>query len=300
MGDKQALSFGIIAALTIIVVAHFIGANVSRLGGTNVLVWFAGLALVINWTAFVPAALARTEKSYDLIGTLTYSVLVTSATWLAMTQGTLSPRGMILVGLVLIWSIRLGSFLFRRVHHVGKDARFDEIKTRPAVFFMSWTLQAAWAFLASMPVLVILCRSSPAADLGLWDGIGYGLWGLGFVIEVIADQQKAAFRQRFPKGDRWISEGLWASAQHPNYFGEILLWLGIFVSGVGVYQGAEWACVVSPLFVAFTLLCMSGVPMIRARNHQKWGDDPAYLAYLNQTNLLLPLGRRTMAEKTDR
>ncbi len=207
---------------------------------------------------------------------------------LAWQADLLSNRGLILAGLVSIWSGRLGAFLVTRVHRVGKDARFDDIKHNTCHFLMAWTLQALWAFLASLPVLIILTANVPATPLGIWDVLGCFCWVVGFGIEVVADRQKEAFRARHPSGERWIDEGLWSQAQHPNYFGEILLWTGVFITGFSVYEGMEWLSAVSPVFVAFTVLGMSGIPMIRARNRVKWGQEPAYQAYLDRTNVLFP------------
>ena len=114
------------------------------------------------------------------------------------------------------------------------------------------------------------------------------------MIEVIADRQKNQFRTRGDGQAKWIDEGLWSLSQHPNYFGEILLWAGLFVSGLHLYSGAAWLGILSPIFVYILLTRMSGIPMLRQRAEQRWGDDPDYRAYLKRTRLLLPLPKGTL------
>ena len=117
------------------------------------------------------------------------------------------------------------------------------------------------------------------------------MWVLGFAIEVTADRQKSAFNARPENQGRWIDEGLWSRSQHPNYFGEILLWSGIAVCGAGVFVGGQWVGLLSPIFVATLLLKVSGVPLLKKRGQEKWGDNPEYAAYLARTRLLLPVRR---------
>ena len=179
-----------------------------------------------------------------------------------------------------------------RVHKEGKDGRFDQIKRNPAAFLVAWTLQGLWTFIVPLPVLILLLKNDPLGPINGIQIAGLLMWVTGFAIEVVADSQKAAFRKSTENRGRWINTGLWAKAQHPNYFGEILLWTGLVVVGFPVYEGLEWLAVISPI-ITFTLLTrVSGVPMIRARNEQRWGADPGYQAYLREVPLLLPIGRK--------
>ena len=193
---------------------------------------------------------------------------------------------------VLVWALRLSSFLFRRVRRAGSDGRFDSLKTSPVRFFVPWTLQGMWVSLTLLVVLVINCQAVSPPPLGLLDLVGGLLWVLGFGLEVAADRQKSRFASRPESRGRWIDEGLWSRARHPNYLGEIMLWSGIAVIGSASLSGAEWLALVSPVFVALLLLKVSGVPLLDERAIERWGHDPDYLAYRQRTRVLLPIPRR--------
>lgn len=250
------------------------------------------LALCVQWLFFVPAARFENEKFYDLIGALTYILVVLSGAYIALSRGGLSTRQVVVTAMVCIWAVRLGAYLAHRVYQVGKDGRFDHIKTDPYNFFMAWTLQGLWVVLTTLPVVIILTTQKPQNQLTVWDYIGWSLWLFGFVIEVLADGQKSKFRQQAKHPGKWIDTGLWSWSQHPNYFGEIMLWLGLFVSGFSLYEGIQWIGVISPIFVFVLLTRMSGIPMLQERGDAKWGALPAYRDYRTQTSLLIPWPRR--------
>ena len=114
------------------------------------------------------------------------------------------------------------------------------------------------------------------------------MWVAGFVVEVIADQQKSRFREDPANAGRFINVGLWARSRHPNYFGEILLWAGISVMAIPYLSGIQWVVMLSPLFVYALLTRVSGIPTLVRRGQELWGDDPAYQAYVASTPRLLP------------
>lgn len=118
--------------------------------------------------------------------------------------------------------------------------------------------------------------------------IGLLLWAIGFAIEVIADRQKSAFRADPANRDTFISTGLWSRSRHPNYFGEILLWIGVAVITLPVLQGWQWVGLVSPVFVALLITRVSGVPLLEAKAEAKWGDQADYQEYRRTTPVLIP------------
>ncbi len=252
--------------------------------GYPIFLMSALLAFLINWVAYIPAQLNRTEKFYDLTGSLTYLTTIILAAFLA---SPLDIRAKIVVAMVCIWALRLGSFLFRRILKDGKDHRFDHIKTNPPRFLMAWTLQALWVVLTSACAVAII-TSETQKPLGLWAYGGIGLWVIGFAVEVIADKQKSDFRKNPDNKGRFINSGLWAWSRHPNYFGEIILWIGIALMAVPVLSGWQWVCLISPLFVIFLLTKVSGIPTLAKAGQKRWGDVPAYQAYLENTPLLVP------------
>ena len=239
---------------------------------------------VIQWLAFIPARLLKTERFYDLIGSITY-IAVT----LAAISAATAPSGAqwLIAFMILLWAGRLGSFLFRRIHAAGGDQRFDHIKVSSSRFFVAWTLQGAWVVMTSCAALTAIL-SVEQTVVGAIYITGAVMWLAGFAIEVIADQQKSRFRADPANTGRFINVGLWAHSRHPNYFGEILLWAGISVMAVPYLSGTQWVVMLSPLFVHALLTRVSGIPTLMRRGQELWGDDPAYQAYVASTPRLLP------------
>ena len=244
----------------------------------------AVLAYVINWAVFVPSYLARTETYFDLTGSATYVslILVTS-----LASGDLDTRAVVVAGAVLVWAVRLGSFLFTRVRRDGGDGRFDRIKTDVLRFLMTWTLQALWVLLTLAAALAVI-TSDDRHEVDGFLVVGMALWLAGFAIEVVADRQKSAFRADPANTGRFITSGLWAWSRHPNYFGEITLWVGIAVAALPVLSGWRWLMLISPVFVVVLLTRISGIPMLEHRAEKRWGDDPEFRAYTDTTPVLVP------------
>ena len=268
-----------------------IGAGVAAAGSQGGVLAFGlplfalcvGLAFIIQWVAFVPAYLKQTEKFYDLTGSLTYLSVVAVA--LALNPAV-DGRAWLLAGMVAVWSIRLGSFLFLRIQAAGEDRRFREIKKSFARFLRAWTLQGLWVvFSLSAPLAAI--TSEKKVELGGFALVGFLVWLLGFGIEVIADRQKSKFKQDPANKDRFIHTGLWAWSRHPNYFGEIMLWIGVMIITLPVLSGWQWVSLISPVFITLLLTRISGVPMLEARADEKWGGQPDYEAYKANTPVLI-------------
>ena len=245
----------------------------------------AGLiAFAINWFAYIPALIAKTEKYYDLMGSITYISVIGMAAYFS---GPLAYPAKIVVVIVCIWALRLGSFLFARISRDGGDSRFDKIKTNPLRFLLTWTLQGLWVILTAACALAII-TSNKVVPLGPWVYVGLGVWYLGFIIEVIADGQKSKFKKDPDNEGKFISHGLWAWSRHPNYFGEITLWVGIAIMAVPFLEGWQWVVMISPVFVTLLLTKVSGVPMLEKKADKRWGDDADYQAYKARTPVLVP------------
>jgi steroid 5-alpha reductase family enzyme len=243
------------------------------------------LAFVIQWLAFIPAFAYRTEKFYDLTGSITYLTVVMVALLLSPAIDT---RSLLLAGIVAIWAIRLGSFLFTRIRAAGEDRRFREIKQSFARFLMTWTLQGLWVAFSLSSALAAI-TSTIRKELDAFAVIGFLVWLFGFGIEVIADGQKSAFNAQAANKDKFIRSGLWAWSRHPNYFGEIVLWIGVMIIAMPILQGWQWATLISPIFIIILLTRISGVPMLEKRADEKWGGQPEYEAYKANTSALIPM-----------
>lgn len=241
------------------------------------------LAFIIQWLSFVPAYIFQTERYYDLMGSIAFIFSISLAFYLAK---PLSTEKIILGSLVLIWTLRLGSFLFIRILQDGSDSRFDEIKPDVLRFFNTWNLQALWVFVTASPALIVITSTQPF-QLTWLAYFGGALWLLGMVIEVIADQQKRLFRKQ-NKGLGFIQTGLWKYSRHPNYFGEILLWIGITLVALPSLQGAQFAVLLSPCLVIVLLTKVSGIPMLEAKSDKKWQGNDDYQKYKATTPKLIP------------
>jgi len=280
---RTVLAMGVVGVclLAALGVAWAGGDHGVMLLGVRLTLWCAGLAFVVQWVAFVPAYAKQTERFYDLTGSLTYIGVTLFA---LIAAGSTDLRSLVLAALVLVWAGRLGSFLFRRIHRQGSDARFDKIKPSPSRFFVAWTLQGLWVFLTLCAALAAI-SARESTPLGAADVAGLLIWVAGFAIEVAADRQKSAHREKHP--GHFIASGLWAWSRHPNYFGEIVLWLGVAVIASSTLRGWQWVTMISPVFVAFLLTKVSGIPILEKRADERWGSDPAYKRYKSQTPVLL-------------
>ena len=252
--------------------------------GFNSFKFLISMAVLIQFVIFLPSFLFQTEKFYDLTGSLTY-ISVTSIAYFSLDNPTTIDT--ILYLYVIVWAGRLGIFLFRRINKVGKDVRFDKAKKKFFWFLQYWMGQAAWVvFSAGASILAIL--SPVEAELEVLAFIGIFLWWSGFLIEVISDYQKRKFRETSDPKTEFISTGLWARSRHPNYFGEITLWVGMAVISLSSLSGIEYVtAVVSPLFVYLLLRKAEGVPMLERIADERYGELSDYQEYKANTPVLM-------------
>ena len=124
------------------------------------------------------------------------------------------------------------------------------------------------------------------------DYLGWALWATGMFFEVVADYQKAAFRRNPQNAGKFINTGLWSIARHPNYFGEILLWFGLYISASSVFKGPQYLVVLSPIMVHQLITKISGIPLLEKSGMKKWGHLAEYKAYLRNTPNLVPFWNR--------
>ena len=283
MRNSVAFLVSVIAVLLGLGLAALVDDGAYRVAGLPLLAALALFGFVVQWLVFVPSFLRQTEHYYDLTGALTYASVIL----LAAGFGSPDARGWVLAALVLIWCGRLGGFLFLRVKRSGKDGRFDTLKPYCARFFMAWTLQGLWVFMTLLAALIaVTSPASPGWDV--WATLGLVVWTSGFLIEAVADRQKSAFKADPANQGRFIRQGLWSWSRHPNYFGEIVLWTGIAIMATPAMSGWQWLGWLSPLFVCWLLMKVSGIPMLEKRADEKWGGQADYEAYKAATPVLVP------------
>ena len=254
-----------------------------RVGNFPLYALCIALAFGINWLVFIHAYANRTEKFFDLTGGITYLMVTVVAVVLS---GSADFRSLIIALLVVVWALRLSTFLFRRIQADGHDGRFDQLKQSFPRFLMTWTLQGLWVSFSIAAGLAAI-TSEIKADIGLIGALGILLWLIGFGIEATADNQKKQFRADPNNKGKFIATGLWAWSRHPNYFGEIMLWLGIALIALPVLRGWQYVTLISPIFVYLLLTRISGVPLLEARADEKWGGQDDYEAYKAKTPVLM-------------
>jgi steroid 5-alpha reductase family enzyme len=253
------------------------------------------ISFAVQYIVFFLHALPnQSEHLYDFTGGITnFSVVIIS--FLFSQNGNFSMRNVIATTCAATWAARLGLFLFDRIQKTGRDSRFNLIKKEPLTFMMAWSLQGLWVQLTTLPVLVLNCHPLAAniknSPISVLEIAGWALFAFGFSMEVIADQQKSAFRNNPNNKDRFITTGLWAWSRHPNYFGEITLWSGLTLASTSVFPLSSlprWLTWIGPAFVVVLLTQMSGIPMLERAANKKWGNDPEYKEYKRRTPVLIP------------
>lgn len=284
MNSSKAIGFTFIALL--------LGAGIGWAGSQGSAAWgelplfaVAGIVIyLIHWLVFIPSYIYQTEHYFDLTGSITY---LSSLAAVAILHPALDTRGLVFCLLIAIWAIRLGSFLFTRVKRAGSDSRFDLIKINFFRFLLTWTLSGTWVYV-TMAAGLAAVSSADSLSLDVFFVAGLALWLAGFGFEVTADTQKTRFRADPANEGKFITSGLWSISRHPNYFGEIVLWIGIAVIAFPVLSGWQYITLISPVFVIFLLTRVSGINLLERAGKQRWGDDPDYRAYLDSTPSLVP------------
>jgi steroid 5-alpha reductase family enzyme len=252
------------------------------------LVFSVVLIALLQLLFFVFAAAFRTDKLTDISYGLTFVITVLV---ILVLRGRTSSAHILMAALVTVWGFRLGVYLLVRILHIGRDERFDGKRENLGKFAQFWVLQIVSIWVVLLPVILYLSSSvRPGVSWALI--LGGILWLLGFVVEFTADQQKFVFKKKPENRKKWIESGLWKFSRHPNYFGESLCWLGIFVITIPVLEGWMWAAAASPVYITLLLLFVSGIPLLEKKADKRYGGDPAYAAYRERTSLFVPLPPR--------
>lgn len=241
------------------------------------------VSLVVNMLLFIPAYLLQTDKFTDIGYALTF-IFVGLYPFVI---GDVSLVYSLAYIVVLLWAIRLGGYLLYRILNMKKDTRFNEMRQKFLSFLGFWALQAVTVFVVSIGFTRL---ASIDNEFVIYSGIGLFIALIGLVIESLADIQKFKFKSDPINKGKWTDVGMWKYARHPNYFGEILVWWGLAI--YASFYLENWIFVlslISPVFITFMLLFVSGIPLLRKRWNKKWGNDADYKKYIEQTRLLVPL-----------
>eukprot|EP00271_Cylindrocystis_brebissonii_P016203 TRINITY_DN394_c1_g1_i1.p1 TRINITY_DN394_c1_g1~~TRINITY_DN394_c1_g1_i1.p1 ORF type:complete len:297 (-),score=51.55 TRINITY_DN394_c1_g1_i1:681-1571(-) len=245
------------------------------------------VTVVYQFCFFCVAAGCRIDKVTDFAGGTNFVVL---AVLTAILKGEWAVRQVVLTLFVVVWGLRLAIFLLLRILQWGEDKRFDESRNSVLQTAGFWFFQALWVWIVSLPVTFVNAKTlTNAPAIGAADVIGWTMWAVGLAVEATADQQKLAFKGSPASRGHWCDVGVWKWSRHPNYFGEILLWWGVFVAASPVLSGWQWTAVASPLFTSTILLFLSGIPLLEASADKKYGEMEEYKSYKLRTSPLIPL-----------
>jgi len=236
--------------------------------------------ILINFIGYVIAYKYQTDKLTDFSYSLSFiTAVVLYWTFVQMS----SPVFIFYSLLVLIWAFRLGGFLFYRIHKMGRDDRFDEMRKSAWDFSKFWMLQTISVLIIISPLFTIDASSEPS----ILTYIGAALCIIGLIIESAADHQKLQAKMR-SSAKPWEIGGLWRKIRHPNYTGEILIWTALFLVVVPNLHGLQWLTIISPLWITFLLVKVSGIPLIEQKREPAYSDTAEYHDYVEQSWRLVP------------
>jgi len=244
-----------------------------------------GLLLLFYMSAwFVLSLVKKRNDVADVAWGLGFVLLV----WVSFFVGEAeSIRGFLVGLLVSIWGIRLAWHIHRRNKGKTEDYRYAKWREEWGKWFylrsylQVYFLQGALLFLIVLPILFI--NKGAGQDLGVLDFVGLAVWILGFVFESVGDAQLARFIKDPANKGKLMQSGLWQYARHPNYFGEVLMWWGLWIIALSVPNGLYG--IIGPLTITFLILKVSGIPMLEKRME----ENPEFVEYKKRTSKFFPL-----------
>lgn len=240
-----------------------------------------GVSGAVNALGFACAAWRRTDLLTDLAYALSFA-LATAV--LVLDRAAFDPLRLGAAAMVLLWAGRLGTYLFRRILRLGADTRFDGIRERPLAFAQFWVLQALAVPVILLPAIQVLAGPAPAPSP--LHALGAAAWAGGVGIEALADAQKAAWKRRGEAGP--LMAGLWSWSRHPNYFGEALLWWGLWLYALPSLSGWGHLAALGPALLTVLLLAVTGIPPLEQQQEARYGSLPAFRAYRARTSRFFP------------
>ena len=250
------------------------------------LVAFVVVAVLFN-TLFLIALRMRDNSIVDVAWGAGF-ILVAFSTLLY--SGTMEPRQLLVVLLVLVWGLRLAIRIYRRNRGKGEDFRYKKWREdwgdrwRINAYIRVFLTQGVWMLLVTIPITFVNAYPGPA--LGWLDAVGAAVWLVGFYFEAVGDSQLDTFIRGKPPRGSVLDTGLWRYTRHPNYFGEVTQWWGVYVIVLSVPLG--WATFVGPMAITATILFYSGIPLLEKTMMQ----NPAYVEYAKRTSVFFPVPPR--------
>ncbi len=244
------------------------------------------LSVLIQLLFFIIAIAKKTDKVTDLA----YGVGFVSLSGAALAaDSTYTWSKVVIFGMILLWALRLSTYLLIRIFAMGRDKRFDGVREYAQKFIKFFLFQGLAVWLISLSSLVTITAASDISNTRFISIIGILTFLSGLTIESFADYQKFQFKKNSKNKDNWIETGLWKYARHPNYYGEMLVWWGIWIFSLSIIPNLWAITILSPLTITSILLFFSGIPPLEKRYNVKYKGNKEYEKYKKSTRLLIPL-----------
>lgn len=249
----------------------------------ELIIWLLALSIGINLLLFLFAYYEQTDKLTDIA----YSISFLAVGMIAYAASAMTFVNLIAMIMVILWSVRIGTFLFTRILRIGEDKRFNSIRKSFKKFGMFWLAQGFSVWTILLPALLLFYESPEKFET--LSVVGITIWLIGLLLETFADKQKRDFSNDPKNKNKWIEKGLWNYSRHPNYLGEILVWVGLYLS-VLPYLSLSLALIglVSPIWIVVLLTSISGIPPTEKSADKKWGKDKGYQKYKQRVPVLIP------------
>jgi len=206
--------------------------------------------------------------------------------WLSFGLSDFSFKALLVNSLVTIWGLRLAWHIFNRNKHKPEDSRYQEWRKTWNYFYLRsylqvFLLQGIFLYLISLPIIYI--NHSVSNEFGVLEVVGLFVWGIGFYFESTGDKQLKEFISNPTNKGKIMNKGLWKYSRHPNYFGEVTQWWGIFIIALSIQN--SYFTIIGPLTITILILFVSGIPLLE----KKYSGRPDWEEYKKKTSVFIPL-----------
>jgi len=197
-----------------------------------------------------------------------------------------SWRAILVNIIVMIWGLRLAVHIYRRNSKKQEDYRYLDWRNKWGKWFLIRSYLQVYLlqgfFLLIIISSVIFINKNSASIINIFDIIGCLVWLMGFLFEVVGDWQLAKFIKDPNNRGRIMQTGLWKYTRHPNYFGEVVQWWGIFIIALSLPMGI--ITIISPITITILILFVSGIPLLE----KKMINNPEFKEYARKTSIFIP------------
>lgn len=243
------------------------------------------LVIIIYMSLFY--LLSVKKKNYGLVDIgWGFGFIVISLTSLSFNFNNLHLKLLIPNILVLLWGLRLSYHLFKRNFNKEEDYRYKEMRNRWRdkanlnAFFKVFMLQGLLMYIVSLPIIINNLYQTELIDQYIY--LGIIVWVIGYIFEVIGDYQLKKFISLQKNKGKIMKSGLWKYTRHPNYFGEAVMWWGLFLIVINLKYGLY--TIISPILITYLLVYVSGIPLLE----KKYNNNPEFQEYAKRTSKFIP------------